>query len=87
MSIDAPANHDSHSNARIGTALVLATAVAWSMMGLFVRIVPDASVWTVVLWRCVFGGLSIVAMAMITRQRFDFNWRQTISPSGFLMAV
>jgi drug/metabolite transporter (DMT)-like permease len=52
-------------DAWLGIVLVLAAAVAWSTMGLFVRAVPVADVWTVVFWRSIFGGLSIAALAMI----------------------
>ena len=51
-------------------------------MGLFVRMVPAVDVWTVVFWRSIFGGLSIVALAMIERKRFSFDWRRTMTPAG-----
>jgi drug/metabolite transporter (DMT)-like permease len=66
----------------LGIVLVLGSAVAWSTMGLFVRMVPEADVWSVVFWRCIFGGPSIVALAMIERKRFSFDWRRTLTPAG-----
>lgn len=66
----------------LGIVLVLGSAVAWSTMGLFVRMVPDVDVWTVVFWRCIFGGPSIVALAMVERKRFSFDWRRTLTPAG-----
>src|SRR5215510_14163801 len=66
----------------LGIILILGSAVAWSTMGLFVRAVPVADVWTVVFWRSIFGGLSIFALAMIERKRFSFDWRRTFTPAG-----
>jgi DME family drug/metabolite transporter len=66
----------------LGLTLVLSAAVAWSTMGLFVRMAPGVDVWTVVFWRSIFGGLSIVALAMIERRRWSFNWRGTLTPAG-----
>src|SRR5262245_26237744 len=68
--------------AALGITLVLGSAVAWSTMGLFVRILPDVDVWTVVFWRSIFGGLSIIALAMIERRRLSFNWRGVLTPAG-----
>jgi DME family drug/metabolite transporter len=66
----------------LGIILILGSAVAWSTMGLFVRAVPVADVWTVVFWRSIFGGLSIIALAMIERKRLSFEWRRTLTPAG-----
>src|SRR5215470_12073227 len=43
---------------RMGVALVVASAVAWSLAGFFTRLIPlDA--WTILFWRGIFGGLFI----------------------------
>jgi drug/metabolite transporter (DMT)-like permease len=72
----------SQRDAWLGILLVLGSAVAWSTMGFFVRLVPAADVWTVVFWRSIFGGLSIIVLAMIERRRFSFDWRRTLTPAG-----
>ena len=69
MSDGTQSDADTQRNRQLGTALILMSAVVWSMTGMFVRMVPDASVWAVVFWRSVFGGLSVVALAMTERGR------------------
>ncbi|KUM23365.1 hypothetical protein AU467_33805 [Mesorhizobium loti] len=75
-------NTGSRRDTRLGILLVLSAALAWSTMGLFVRMVPDVDIWNVVFWRCIFGGPSIVALAMIERRRWSFDWRRTMAPAG-----
>jgi DME family drug/metabolite transporter len=77
----------SHRDTWLGIQLVLGSAVAWSTMGMFVRMMPDVDVWTVVFWRSIFGGLSIVALAMIERKRFSFDWRRTMTPAGIAVTT
>jgi drug/metabolite transporter (DMT)-like permease len=71
----------------VGITLVLSAAVAWSTMGLFVRMMPGVDVWTVVFWRSIFGGLSIIALAMVDRRRLFFDWRRTLTPPGIAITV
>lgn len=71
----------------IGVALVLCSAVAWSTMGFFVRLMPGVDTWTVVFWRCVFGGLSIAALAMMERRRFRLDWRGTLTLPGLAVTA
>jgi drug/metabolite transporter (DMT)-like permease len=75
-------NPGSRRDAWLGVVLVLTSALAWSTMGLFVRMVPDVDTWNVVFWRCTFGGPSIAALAMIQRKRWSLDWRRTIVPAG-----
>ena len=82
-----PVTTHAQRNTLVGIVLVLASAVAWSTMGLFVRAVPVADVWTVVFWRSIFGGLSIIALAMIERKRFFFDWRRTLTPAGIAITA
>jgi drug/metabolite transporter (DMT)-like permease len=70
----------------IGIALVLASAFAWSTMGFFVRMVP-VEIWIVIFWRSMFGGLSIIALAMVERKRLAFDWRQLVSPVGMVIVA
>jgi drug/metabolite transporter, DME family len=71
----------------VGILLVLSAAVAWSTMGLFVRLMPGVDVWTVVFWRSIFGGLSIIALAMIEHRRLSFDWRRTMTPAGLAITA
>lgn len=81
------ASGHSRSDVWLGLILVLSSAVAWSTMGLFVRMVPEADVWTVVFWRGLFGGCSIVALAMVERRRLWFDWRKTMTPQGLAITT
>jgi drug/metabolite transporter (DMT)-like permease len=47
----------------MGFLLVTASAAAWSLAGFFTRIIPLDS-WTILVWRGIFGGLSIVAIML-----------------------
>ena len=56
-------------------------------MGLFVRMMPGVDLWTVVFWRSIFGGLSIIALAMIERRQLSFDWRRTLTVPGMAITV
>jgi drug/metabolite transporter (DMT)-like permease len=53
---------------RLGFLLVTASAVAWSLGGLFTRLIPLDN-WTVLAWRGLFGAIGLAAAMVITRQR------------------
>ena len=71
----------------LGVTLILTAAVCWSTMGLFVRMEPGVDLWTVVFWRSIFGGLSIIALAMIERRSFALDWRRTMTPAGIATTI
>lgn len=71
-------------SAAIGIALVLSSAVAWSTAGFFARTVP-IDIWTVVFWRGTFGGLSIVALAMIEKRRLAFDLKRAFGAAGIAL--
>ncbi len=73
-------------NIAIGVIMVLISAVAWSTAGFFARMVP-VDIWIVLFWRSLFGGLSIVALAMIERRGFAFDWRRAFTPAGIAMML
>jgi drug/metabolite transporter (DMT)-like permease len=50
------------------------------------RMVP-VDIWVVLCWRSAFGALSIVALALIERRRFAFDWRRAFTPAGFTMMI
>lgn len=68
----------------IGMALVVASAIAWSTSGFFARTVP-IDIWVVLFWRGLFGGTSIVVLAMIERGSFKFDLLRAFSPAGLAM--
>ncbi len=56
------------SEGQIGVILVTASALAFSTGGFFTRLI-DLDVWTVLLWRGVFGGLTVLAFIGSQHQR------------------
>ena len=44
-------------------------------------------IWVVLSWRSAFGALSIVALALIERRRFAFDWRRAFVPAGITMMI
>ncbi|HWA49154.1 MAG TPA: DMT family transporter [Dongiaceae bacterium] len=71
-------------NTYIGMALVITSAIAWSTSGFFARTVP-IDIWVVVFWRGLFGGASIVILAMIERGSFKFDLLRAFSPAGIAL--
>jgi drug/metabolite transporter (DMT)-like permease len=57
-----------NSQHRLGIALVLAAAVAWSTAPVFTRLLPFDS-WTILFWRGLFGGGVIAALLIMTHGR------------------
>ncbi|MRG55022.1 EamA family transporter [Phyllobacterium sp. SYP-B3895] len=49
---------------RLGLILVTASAVAWSLAGLFPRAIPLDS-WTILAWRGIFGSIGIAVAMML----------------------
>lgn len=68
-----------------GIALVAIASLLWSTAGVLFRLV-DLDVWTIQLWRSVFGGLSLVAVAAIEHGRHTPRAFLTIGRPG-LVAV
>ena len=53
---------------RLGFMLVTASAVAWSLGGLFTRLIHLDN-WTMLAWRGIFGALGLVLAMLVLRQR------------------
>jgi len=70
----------------IGIILVLSSAVAWSTAGFFARVAP-VDIWVVLFWRSAFGGLSIVALAIIEKKGFALEWRRAFTQAGITMVI
>lgn len=59
-------HHD--RDAGLGTGLIVASAVAYSLAGYFTRLI-DLDVWTVLFWRGIFAGVFIGAVAAWIHRR------------------
>jgi drug/metabolite transporter (DMT)-like permease len=72
-----------HSERRVGIALVVAAAVAWSTAPFFTRLLPFDP-WTILFWRGLFGGSLIMAFLAVTQGVRDLV---TMGRGGWLVAV
>src|SRR4249920_1101453 len=73
------------SQHRLGIALVLAAAVAWSTAPFFTRLLPYDS-WTILFWRGLFGGGLIAALLVLSQGRVGLRNLAGIGKSGWLVA-
>jgi drug/metabolite transporter (DMT)-like permease len=73
------------SQHRIGIALVVAAAVAWSTAPLFTRLLSFDS-WTILFWRGLFGGGVIAAMLVLMQGRAGLRDLVGMGKSGWLVA-
>lgn len=59
---------------RDGLVLVTVATFLWSLAGLFVRLI-DLPIWDLILWRSVFAGLALLAIAVLRPARgATFGW-------------
>jgi len=70
---------------RLGTALVVAAAIAWSTAPFFTRLLHLDS-WTILFWRGLFGGGFITAFLVLTRGRAGARELVETGKSGWLVA-
>jgi drug/metabolite transporter (DMT)-like permease len=73
------------SQHRLGIALVVAAAVAWSTAAFFTRLLPFDS-WTILFWRGLFGGGLIAASLVLTQGRAGLEDLVRMGRSGWLVA-
>ena len=73
------------SQHRIGIALVVAAAVAWSTAPFFTRLLPYDS-WTILFWRGVFASGMITAILLVLQGRAGLRDLIRMSKSGWLVA-
>jgi drug/metabolite transporter (DMT)-like permease len=73
------------SQRRLGIALVLAAAVAWSTAAFFTRLLPFDS-WTILFWRGLFGGGLIAVVLVLTQGRTGLKDLVGMGRSGWLIA-
>lgn len=57
-----------NSSHRLGLMLVTMSAIAWSMAGLFTRLI-ELDTWTMLVWRGVFGALGMLLVIAILQGR------------------
>src|ERR1700688_1372229 len=74
-----------HSQHRLGVALVVAAAVAWSTAPFFTRLLPFDS-WTILFWRGLFGGGLIAAILVLMQGRSGFGDLTKMGKNGWLVA-
>jgi drug/metabolite transporter (DMT)-like permease len=73
------------SQHRVGIALVVAAAVAWSTAPFFTRLLPFDS-WTILFWRGLFGGGLIAVVLVLTQGRAGLRDLARMGRSGWLVA-
>jgi drug/metabolite transporter (DMT)-like permease len=73
------------SQHRLGIALVVAAAVAWSTAAFFTRLLPFDS-WTILFWRGLFGGGLITVVLVLTQGRTGLRDLVGMGSSGWLVA-
>jgi drug/metabolite transporter (DMT)-like permease len=73
------------SQHRLGIALVIAAAVAWSTAPFFTRLLPFDS-WTILFWRGLFGGGLITALLVLMRGRAGLRDLTGMDRNGWLVA-
>jgi drug/metabolite transporter (DMT)-like permease len=73
------------SERRIGIALVMAAAVAWSTAPFFTRLLPFDP-WTILFWRGLFGGGTIMAFLVAAQGARGLRDLVTMGRGGWLVA-
>lgn len=74
------------AGSRLGVILLAGAAAAWSTAGYFTRLIP-VGLWTMLVWRNVFGGLFILLYLAATRRRSLFSSFAALGPVGWLAAL
>jgi drug/metabolite transporter (DMT)-like permease len=73
------------SQHRLGIALVVAAAIAWSTAPFFTRLLPYDS-WTILFWRGLFASVMIVAIMLMLQGRAGLRDLTRMTKSGWLIA-
>ena len=76
---------EARSQHRLGIALVVAAAIAWSTAPFFTRLLPYDS-WTILFWRGLFGGGMIVAIMLLLQGRASLRDLIRMDKNGWLVA-
>ena len=73
------------SQHRLGIALVVAAAIAWSTAPFFTRLLPYDS-WTILFWRGLFAGGMIMVLMVLLQGRAGLRDLIRMRKSGWLVA-
>jgi drug/metabolite transporter (DMT)-like permease len=76
---------EARSQHRLGIALVVAAAIAWSTAPFFTRLLPYDS-WTILFWRGLFGGGMIMVLMVLLQGRAGLHDLTRIDKNGWLVA-
>jgi drug/metabolite transporter (DMT)-like permease len=71
------------SSYRLGLVFVTASAIAWSLAGLFTRVIPLDS-WTILAWRGIFGAMGLAVVMFATERGQAWNSLLRMGPAGWL---
>jgi drug/metabolite transporter (DMT)-like permease len=74
------------SQQRLGIALVVGAAIAWSTAPLFTRLLPYDS-WTILFWRGLFGGGMIMVLMVLLQGRAGLRDLTRMDKNGWLVAL
>ncbi len=71
---------------RLGLIFVTASAIAWSLAGLFTQVIPLDS-WTILSWRGIFGAIGLAVVILITER--GKHWKEIfrIGKPGWLFVI
>lgn len=73
------------SQHRLGIALVVAAAIAWSTAPFFTRLLPYDS-WTILFWRGLFGAGMIMVLMLLLQGRAGLRDLTMMDKNGWLVA-
>jgi EamA domain-containing membrane protein RarD len=76
---------EARSQHRLGIALVVAAAIAWSTAPFFTRLLAYDS-WTILFWRGLFGGGLIAVMMVLLQGRAGLQELTRMGKCGWLVA-
>jgi EamA domain-containing membrane protein RarD len=76
---------ETRSQHRLGIALVVAAAIAWSTAPFFTRLLAYDS-WTILFWRGLFGGGLIMVLMVLLQGRAGLRDLARIDINGWLVA-
>jgi drug/metabolite transporter (DMT)-like permease len=71
---------------RLGVALAVASAAAWSTAGFFTRLIP-LDLWTLLAWRGLFGAAGLFAVIAAVERGNPFARLIALRPAGWLFVA
>jgi drug/metabolite transporter (DMT)-like permease len=74
------------SNYQIGLVLVTCSAIAWSLAGLFTRLI-HLDTWTLLAWRGIFGAIGIALVNLAMQRQGAWRSLRLLGWAGWLYAI